>query len=75
MSTSREYEVVSTPEAEGGFNVGPSPPSQAARARARPARRRNLMIRKAIEIYIASLVAHGDSIRGLVEIERFTVAA
>gem|GEM_PF-4173237 len=33
------------------------------------------MIREAIEVYIESLVAHGDSIPGPVEIERVTVAA
>jgi predicted RNase H-like HicB family nuclease len=33
------------------------------------------MIREAIEVYIESLVAHGDPIPGPVEIERVTVAA
>lgn len=32
------------------------------------------MIREAIEVYIESLVAHGDPIPGPVEIERVTVA-
>ncbi len=33
------------------------------------------LIRKAIEVFIESLVAHGDPIPGPVEIERVTVAA
>jgi predicted RNase H-like HicB family nuclease len=33
------------------------------------------MIREAIEVYIESLVAHGEPIPGPVEIERVTVAA
>lgn len=33
------------------------------------------MIREAIEVYIESLVAHGDLIPGPDEIERVTVAA
>ncbi len=33
------------------------------------------MIREAIEVYIESLVAHGDPIPGPVDIERVTVTA
>lgn len=33
------------------------------------------MIRAALEVYIESLVAHGDPISGPVEIERVTVVA
>jgi antitoxin HicB len=71
MSTSREYEVVLTPEAEGGFSVAlPALTSQGE------TREEALsMIREATEAYIESLVAHGDPIPGPVEIERVTVAA
>lgn len=60
-----EYEVVLTPEAEGGFSVAvPALPGCASQGKTR----------EAIEVYIESLVAHGDPIPGPVEIERVTVA-
>lgn len=72
--TSREYEVVLTPEDEGGFCVAvpalPGCTSQGeTREEALP------MIREAIEFYIESLVVHGDPIPGPIEIERVTVTA
>lgn len=55
MSTSREYEVVLTPEAEGGFSVAVSAlPSCASQGETRE--EALSMIREAIEAYIESLV-------------------
>jgi antitoxin HicB len=63
MSTSREYEVVLTPEAEGGFSVAvPALPGCASQGETRE--EALSMIREAIEAYIESLVAHGDPIPG-----------
>src|SRR3954449_7358038 len=74
MSTSREYEVVLTPEAEGGFSVAvPALPGCTSQGETRE--EALSMIREAIEAYIESLVAHGDPIPGPVEIERVTVTA
>ncbi len=74
MSTSREYEVVLTPEAEGGFSVVvPALPGCASHGETRE--EALSMIREGIEVYIDSLVAHGDPIPEPVEIERVTVAA
>jgi antitoxin HicB len=74
MSTSREYEVVLTPRAEGGFSVTvPTLPGCTSQGETRE--EALSMIREAIEVYIESLVAHGDPIPGPVEIERVTVAA
>jgi predicted RNase H-like HicB family nuclease len=71
---SREYEVVLTPEAEGGFSVtAPALPGCTSQGETRE--EALSMIREAIEVYIESLVAHGDPIPGPVEIERITVAA
>jgi predicted RNase H-like HicB family nuclease len=73
MSTSREYEVVLTSEAEGGFSVTvPALPGCTSQGETRE--EALSMIREAIEVYIESLVAHGDPIPGPVEIERVTVA-
>jgi antitoxin HicB len=73
MSTSREYEVGLTPEAEGEFGVTvPALPGCTSQGEIRE--EALSMIREAIEVYIESLVAHGDSIPGPVEIERVTVA-
>jgi predicted RNase H-like HicB family nuclease len=73
MSTSREYEVVLTPEAEGGFSVTvPALPGCASQGETRE--EALLMIREAIEAYIESLIAHSDPIPGPVEIERVIVA-
>ena len=73
MSTPREYEVVRTPEAEGGFSVTvPALPGCTTQGETRE--EALSMIREAIEVYIESLVAHGDPIPGSVEIERATFA-
>lgn len=74
MSTSREYEVVLTPEAEGGYCVGvPALPGCTSQGKTRE--EALSMIREAIEVYIDSLIAHGDPIPGPVESERVTVTA
>jgi predicted RNase H-like HicB family nuclease len=74
MSTSREYEVALTPRGEGGFSVVvPALPGCASQCETRE--ETLSMIREAIEVYIESLVAHGDPIPAPVEIERVTVAA
>jgi len=73
MSTSREYEVVLTPEAEGGFSVTvPALPGCTSQGETRE--EALSMIQEAIEVHIASLVAHGEPIPGPVEIERVIVA-
>lgn len=74
MSTSREYEVVLTPEAEGGFSVTvPGLPGCTSQGETRE--EALSMIREAIEVSIESLVAHGDPIPEPVEIEQVTVVA
>ncbi len=74
MSTSREYEVVLTPEAEGGFSVFvPALPGCTSQGETRE--EALSMIREAIEVHIESLVAHGHHIPEPVEIERVTVVA
>lgn len=74
MSTSREYEVVLTPEAEGAFSVAvPALPGCTSQGETRE--EALSMIREAIEVHIESLVAHDDPIPGPVEIARVTVAA
>lgn len=74
MSTSREYKVVLTPEAKGGYSVAaPALPGCTSQGGTRE--EALSMIREAIEAYIESLVAHGDPVPGAVEIERVTVAA
>lgn len=74
MSTSREYEVVLTPEAEGGYSVAvPALPGCTSQGKTRE--EALSMIREAIEVYIESLVAQGDPIPGPAEIERVTVVA
>jgi antitoxin HicB len=74
MSTSREYEVVLTPEAEGGFSVA-VPALSGCTSQGGTREEALSMIREAIGVYIESLIAHGDPIPGRVEIERVTVAA
>lgn len=72
MSTSREYEVALTPEADGGFSITvPGLPGCTSQGETRE--EALTMIHEAIEIYIESLVAHGDPIPGPVEIERVTI--
>lgn len=74
MSTPREYEVVLAREVEGGFSVTvPALPGCTSQGEARE--KALSMIREAIEVYIESLVAHGDPIPGPVEIERVTIVA
>jgi predicted RNase H-like HicB family nuclease len=74
MSTSREYKVVLTPEAEGGYSVAvPTLPGCTSQGKTRE--EALSMIREAIEVYIESLVAQGDPIPGPAEIERVTVVA
>lgn len=73
MPISREYEVVLTPEAEGGFSVTvPALPGCASQGGTRE--EALSMIREAIEVSIESLIAHGDPIPGPAEIERVIVA-
>ena len=74
MATPREYEVVLMTEEGGGFSVTvPALPGCVSQGETRE--EALAMIREAIEVYIESLVAHGDPIPGPVEIERVTVAA
>lgn len=74
MATPREYDVVLTHEDDGGFSVTvPALPGCVSQGGTR--KEALAMIREAIEVYIESLVAHGDPIPGPVEIERVTVAA
>lgn len=74
MARPREYEVVLMTEEEGGFSVTvPALPGCTSQGETRE--EALSMIREAIEVYIESLVAHGDPIPGPVEIERVTVAA
>lgn len=74
MLTSREYEVVLTPEAEGGYSVA-VPALLGCMSQSETREEALWMIREAIELYIESLAAHGDPIPGPVEIERVTVVA
>lgn len=74
MATPREFDVVLTQEGNGTFSVTvPSLPGCTSQGETRP--EALAMIREAIELYIESLVAHGASVPGPVEIERVTVAA
>jgi antitoxin HicB len=74
MAAPREFEVVLMPEENGGFSVTvPSLPGCTSQGETRV--EALAMIREAIEAYVESLVAHGDSVPGPVEIERVTVAA
>ena len=73
MSTSREYEVVLTPTAEGGFSVT-APALHGCTSQGETREEALSMIREAIGVYIESLVAYGDPIPGPVEIERVNVA-
>lgn len=74
MPTSREYEVVLTPEAEGGFSVAvPALPGCTSQGETRE--EALSMIREAIEVYSESLVVHGDPIPGQLEIELISVVA
>ena len=71
---SREYEVVLTPEEDGGYSVTvPALPGCTSQGETRD--EALAMIRGAIELYLESLEAHGDPIPGPIEIERVTVSA
>lgn len=70
---SREYEVVLTREADGGYSVTvPALPGCVSQGETREEALE--MIREAIELYLESLQAHGDAVPGPVEIERVTVS-
>ena len=63
MSPSREYEIVLTTEAEGVISATvPALPGCTSQGETRE--EILSMIREAIEVYIDSLVAHGDPIPG-----------
>lgn len=70
----REFEVALAQEDDGTFSVTvPALPGCASQGETRV--EALAMIREAIELYIESLVAHGDPVPRPVEIERVTVAA
>jgi predicted RNase H-like HicB family nuclease len=74
MAAAREFDVALTREDDGTFSVAvPSLPGCISQGESRV--EALAMIREAIELYIESLVAHGDSVPGPVEIERVTIAA
>jgi antitoxin HicB len=74
MTVAREYEVVLTPEEEGGYSVTvPALPGCASQGETRE--EAIAMAREAIEGYLESLQAHGDPVPGPIEIERVTVTA
>jgi antitoxin HicB len=70
----REFEVALAKEDDGTFSVTvPALPGCTSQGETRV--EALAMIREAIELYIESLVAHGDPVPRPVEIERVTVAA
>jgi antitoxin HicB len=70
----REFEVALAREDDGTFSVTvPALPGCTSQGETRV--EALAMIREAIEVYIESLVAHGDPVPRPVEIERVTVAA
>lgn len=72
--SSREYQVVLTPEEGGGYSVSvPALPGCTSQGGTREEALE--MIREAIELYLESLEAHGDPVPGPIEIERVTVDA
>lgn len=74
MVTHHEFEVVLTPEEEGGYSVSvPALPGCTSQGQTRE--EALAMIREAIELDLASLEAHGDPLPAPVEIERVTVDA
>jgi antitoxin HicB len=69
---SREFEVVLTPEEEGGYSVSvPALPGCVSQGETRE--EALAMIREAIEVYLESLEAHGDVVPAPIEIERVSV--
>lgn len=74
MATSREFEVVLTPEDGCGYSVSvPALPGCTSQGATRE--EALAMIREAIELYLESLEAHGDPLPGPIEIGRVTVDA
>ncbi len=74
MADVREYDVVLTPEDDGGFSVSvPALPGCVSQGDTRA--EALAMIREAIEVYLESLLAHDDPVPRPIEIERVTVAA
>lgn len=74
MATSREFEVVLTPEEGGGYSVSvPALPGCTSQGASRE--EALAMIREAIELYLESLEAHSDPLPAPAEIERVTVDA
>ena len=74
MATSREFEVLLTPEEGGGYSVSvPALPGCVSQGESRE--EALAMIREAIELYLESLEAHGDPLPAPVEIERVTLEA
>jgi predicted RNase H-like HicB family nuclease len=74
MAESREFEVVLTPEKNGGYSVSvPALPGCTSQGETRE--EALAMIREAIELYLESLDVHGDPLPGPIEIERVTVDA
>jgi predicted RNase H-like HicB family nuclease len=71
---SRVFEVALTREEEGGYSVTvPALPGCTSQGETRE--EALAMIREAIEAYVESLEAHGESVPGPVEIERVTIPA
>jgi antitoxin HicB len=65
--SSREYEVVLTPEEKGGYSVTvPALPGCNSQGETRE--EALAMIREAIELYLESLEAHGDPIPGPIRV-------
>jgi predicted RNase H-like HicB family nuclease len=74
VTARREFEVVLTPEEDGGYSVSvPALPGCASQGETRE--EALAMIREAIELYLESLDAHGDPLPAPIEIERVTVEA
>lgn len=74
VMASRDFEVLLTPEGEGGYSVTvPALPGCVSQGETRE--QALAMIREAIELYLESLEAHGDPVPGPIEIERVTVSA
>jgi antitoxin HicB len=70
----REFEVALAKEDDGTFSVTvPALPGCTSQGETRV--EALAMIREAIEVYIESLLAHGDPVPRPIEIERVTVAA
>jgi len=71
---SRQFEVVLTPEEDGGYSVTvPALPGCTSQGETRE--EALTMIREAIELYLESLEAHGDPVPGPIEIEHVIVSA